>query len=193
MNVNDLIESIYCDATNDVGRAFGAELMEHIECLSVDTLSQLRALMSDLRIYMISPGTSGFMIRPWSVLGKYVRRCVIVYERMQFDKLVELCKKARGQFKPLFNFIYQLRKQGAGGNGGGGVGGVNKFVVEGGSSQQANPNISSGNAAGNAGTSSRGAATSLFLHDESNLTITSEWFNRYKKNFKFVCLEKKLQ
>lgn len=130
------------------------------------------------------------LIRPWSVIGKYVRRCVILYERMQFDKLVELCKRARVQFKHLSEFIDQIggNKQadkscgepsggGVGGGSGGGVGG--NVSVVGSSSQQANTNVTNPNGAG--GGTSRGAASnSLFLHDESNLTITSEWFNRFK-------------
>lgn len=123
----------------------------------------LRNLISDLRIYMMGPNLNDSLIRPWSVLGKYVRRCVIVYERMQFDKLVDLCKKSRVQFKQLSDFIYQLRKHGE----------KSSSLSCGDQSQQANAQSN----AGVAGTS-RGAATSLFLHDESNLTITSEWFNR---------------
>lgn len=122
--------------------------------------------MSDLKIYIIGPNLNDSMIRPWSVLGKYVRRCVIVYERMQFDKLVELCKRGCSQFKQLSAFIYQLRTRGDIKTS---VGESGNRLTQGSGSQGAGESVAR----------TRTGATSLFLHDESNLTITSEWLNRF--------------
>lgn len=118
--------------------------------------------MSDLKIYIIGPNLYDSLIRPWSVVGKYVRRCVIIYEKMQFDKLVDLCKKAGAQFKSLSSFISHLKTRQQNGKSG----------------EVLNQQIQSGGASTSGAGSSTGGG--LFLHDESNLTITntSEWFNR---------------
>lgn len=162
LNVNELVDEIYADSCNETGKEFGKHLLDRIDRISGDTLLELRNLMSDLKIYVIGPNLTDPLIRPWSVLGKYVRRCVIVYERMQFDKLVEICKRASGQFKQLSRYIYRSRAQ---------------HEMRSSESNAANSN--SANAAGISMAVIPGSnSASLFLHEESNLTITSEWFNR---------------
>lgn len=39
------------------------------------------------------------LIRPWSVLGRYVRRCIITYEKMSFDKIVTLSRESASILK----------------------------------------------------------------------------------------------
>jgi hypothetical protein len=39
------------------------------------------------------------LIKPWSIVGRYVRRCIIIYEKLAFDKLHSLCKKIAQSLK----------------------------------------------------------------------------------------------
>lgn len=70
-----------------------------MDSLAKNTILELRNLLNDLKIYFIGPLDP--LIRPWSVVGRYVRRCIIIYEKMSFDKIVVLCKQASIQFKIL--------------------------------------------------------------------------------------------
>lgn len=109
-------------------------------------------LINALKIYFIGPHLSGCMIKPWSVVGKYVRRCIIIYEKTSFDKLVSLSKQASLEFKHYQEYFTQP---------------TNKSKVD---------NLDHHYEIDNSTSPMRGEG--LFLNDESNLTITSEWFNR---------------
>lgn len=123
--------------------------------------------MNDLKIYFIGPLDP--LIRPWSVVGRYVRRCIIIYEKMSFDKIVILCKQASIQFKILSD---QLAKNSQN------LASVTAKQNEN-TANNNNKNTSNNdqhfeieNFHGNHSNSPMSGA--LFLNDESNLTIMNQ-------------------
>lgn len=131
---------------------FLKQLQERFERLSKNFILELKMLINALKIYFIGPNLSDCLIKPWSVVGKYVRRCIIIYEKTSFDKLVGLSKQASVEFKHYQDFLSQP---------------LNKPKAE---------NLDHHYEIDNSTSPMRGEG--LFLNDESNLTITSEWFNR---------------
>ncbi len=67
--------------------------------LTKDTLNEIRSLISDLKIHFIMQSNNDALIKPWSIVGRYVRRCIIIYEKLTFDKLNTLCKKIATNLK----------------------------------------------------------------------------------------------
>lgn len=127
---------------------------------------ELRNVLNDLKIYFIGPPVNDPLIRPWSVVGRYVRRCIIIYEKMSFDKIVTLCKQASVQFKILSSQL-----------------GKNRTSLETSTNKSINKNNSNtdhnyeiDNYHSNHSNSPMSGA--LFLNDESNLTITGDYMNR---------------
>lgn len=151
---------------------------------------KLKSLMNDLKICFIpTTNANDPWIRPWSIVGKYVRRCIIIYEKMQFDKIVDLTKKASIQFKNLHTFIVtRMRIQRAGNTSITNNSSVMSFSkkmneIDTSNSPLGTACTNNASAVGGAGGSAAAAGTSsaamgLFMNDESNLTITSEWLNR---------------
>jgi hypothetical protein len=88
-------------------------LNDRIESLSKNSLTELRNLINDLKIYFIglSITENVIIIKPWSVIGRYVRRAIIIYEKMSFEKLVILCKQSATQFKNLSVYIAKHRQK----------------------------------------------------------------------------------
>jgi hypothetical protein len=152
--------------TNE-NQVFVKLLNDRIETLSKNTILELRNLMSDLKIYFI--GLSNInepLIKPWSVVGKYVRKCIIIYEKMSFEKMVDLCKQASVQFRHLSNQIAKNRQYE-----------LNK-------NQNMNTNTTTNMVEHNQldhiyeiDNSSSPTTGRLFLN-ESSLTVTSEFMNR---------------
>jgi len=156
-------------------------LNDRVDSLSKNTMLELRNLLNDLKIYFIGPPINDPLIRPWSVVGRYVRRCIIIYEKMPFDKIVSLCKQASLQFKLLSTQLAKNRidlgsasKQsntlnkigGTGGNVTGNQADMNQ-IDEIDNYHHHNSNHSNSPMSG-----------ALFLNDESNLTITGDYLNR---------------
>ena len=159
-------------------------LNDRVDSLSKNTMLELRNLINDLKIYFIGPPINDPMIRPWSVVGRYVRRCIIIYEKMSFDKIVSLCKQASVQFKILSTQLAKNRveigyasKQ---------ANTLNKNNATGGNttSNQAEMNQIDQNYEidnyhhHNSNHSNSPMSGALFLNDESNLTITGDYLNR---------------
>lgn len=69
-----------------------------------ETLIELRFLINDLKIFFILQPLNDPIIRPWSVIGRYVRRCIITYEKMSFDKIVTLCNDVSNNLKIIQTF-----------------------------------------------------------------------------------------
>ena len=143
--------------------------------LAKSTMIELRNLINDLKIYFIGQPLNDPLIRPWSVVGRYVRRCIIIYEKMSFDKLVLLVKQSSVQFKHLSAQISKNR--------------LSIFIstsklhntTKNPSNQtnlenQIDQNYEIDTYQGNHSNSPMSGA--LFLNDESNLTITGEYLNR---------------
>ena len=81
----------------------------------------MRNLINDLKIYFIVQPNTDPLIRPWSILGikftippspffpmnsifkigRYVRRCIIIYEKMSFEKIVILSKQTTSFLKQI--------------------------------------------------------------------------------------------
>ncbi|CAF0704565.1 unnamed protein product [Brachionus calyciflorus] len=148
---------------------FIKELQDRFERLSRNLLLELKLLINALKIYFIGPNLTECFIKPWSVVGKYVRRCIIIYEKMSFDKLVNLSKQASIEFKHFNNFLSQP---------------IQKNKNE--KSNLLAENLEHHYEIDNSTSPMRGEG--LFLNDESNLTITSEWFNR-SNNAEFSCMD----
>lgn len=116
--------------------------------------------------------TKDVVISPWSVCGKYVRRCMIIYERISFDKLVTLCKQASTQFKHLSATIAKsrqiiLKKNSDDNSKSDKLKGATETPIY--ADHPIDPNYEIDN-------SNSPTTGALFLNDESNLTIT--FFNR---------------
>jgi hypothetical protein len=60
--------------------------------------------MNDLKIFFIVQPLNDPIIRPWSVIGRYVRRCIITYEKLSFDKIVTLCNDVSNNLKIIQTF-----------------------------------------------------------------------------------------
>ena len=140
---------------------------DRIDLLSKNTIIELRNLISDLKIYFIAVNLNDSLIKPWSVVGKYVRRCIIIYEKMPFEKLVCLCKQVSIQFKHLSILIGKSRNP-------------NKIIntsteQQNSASKSLNKEMEPHYEIDNSGSPTTGC---LFSHDESNLTITGEFFNK---------------
>ncbi len=114
-------------------------------------------------------------------MGKYVRRCIIIYEKTPFDKLVTLCKQSAPQFK---NLTYLITKH---------IGLLNSANKD----EHTNCNLNqTGKTAGyktalitmidkdqetqtfEIDNSNSPTTGTLFTNDESNITLASEWMNR---------------
>ena len=85
-------------------------LNERIEALTQNTIIEVRNLINDLKIHLIAVPSNEPLIRPWSVVGRYVRKCIIIYEKMSFDKLSTLCRQAFAQFKHLSLIVTKHRQ-----------------------------------------------------------------------------------
>ncbi len=145
-------------------QVFLKNLNERIDSLARNCILELRNLINDLKIYFIGPPINDPLIRPWSVVGRYVRRCIIIYEKMPFDKLVTLCKQASVQFKDLSAVISKNRKISES------AVKLNELNIQ----NSDNP-IDSHYEIENSNSPVSGA---LFLNDESYLTMTGDCFNR---------------
>lgn len=102
MDADTLIQSII--ESSDI-QTYLKALNHRIDLLSRNTLIETRNLITDLKIYFIGPQLNESLIKPWSVVGKYVRRCIIIYEKTPFEKLVALCKQSSLRFKHLTYLI----------------------------------------------------------------------------------------
>lgn len=146
---------------------------------------EIKALINTLKIYFIGPNLAESFIKPWSVVGKYVRRCIIIYEKMSFDKLVNLSKLATNEFKRL---SYIISNKSHNPNTSININ-SNKKTEK--SSNKSENQIYSENLEVNYETDNSTSpmrGDGLFLNDESNLTITSEWFNR-STNADYSCMD----
>ncbi len=183
--MNTIIDLLLKSSTSN--QIFFKLLAEHIQSLSKNPLREIRNLITDLKIYFIGPTLKESLIKPWSVVGKYVRRCIIIYEKTAFEELVRLCKQAKYQFELLSASIADTRQN----------------LVNPASSEEnvkteldeeeneaktaANSNKPTMNIYSDAliteqhydiDTSVSPSTSEHFLNDESNLTITSEFINR---------------
>ena len=149
------------------------------------TLIGIRSLITDLKIYFIGPHLNESLIKPWSVVGKYVRRCIIIYEKTPFDKIVTLSKQSSLQFKNLtclitkhLNLLNLANKKSA-----------DNVSVNGDSKTPTYPLLKTPTLSKSCihnldpqnyeiDTSNSPTAGTLFVNDESNITLASEWLNR---------------
>ena len=143
------------------------------------------------------------LIKPWSVVGKYVRRCIIIYERMPFEQLVAVCQQTRTQFAHLAAFInakltasgtlaaaatrllYKAAPPARQPPAAPPTPTTVKFNSNNNNNNNSishhHPNNQSNSPSGVVG--GGGGGGTLFLNDESNVTITSEsFFNRSASN-----------
>lgn len=126
--------------------------------------------MSDLKIYFIAPPLNDSFIKPWSVVGRYVRRCIIIYEKMPFDKLVSLCKQSALQFKELSVIISKNRLNFSSESVIKSMGSTNKDNDVPYNPSDSNYEIENSNSP---------VSGALFsLNDESYLTMTGDYLNR---------------
>ena len=183
MEVNTIIDTLIKSSTNN--QTFLKILNDRIESISKNSLLEIRNLINDLKIYFIGPTLNDSLIKPWSVVGKYVRRCIIIYEKTAFEELVSLCKQARYQFEILSASIAKKRQNSLNPQS------CDKTEFEEECESKANENTSNKprmNIYSDAqmpheqnydiDTSGSPTNSEHFLNDESNLTITSEFINR---------------
>lgn len=164
MDVNYILQSVI---DSDIQIYFKL-LQDRVESLSKNTILELRNLLNDLKIYFIGPPINDPLIRPWSVVGRYVRRCIIIYEKMSFDKIVILCKEASVQFKILNT---QLKSR---------VPSENEKLTN--KNNSNNPDEMENFQHHMSNHSNSPMSGALFLNDESNLTITGDYLNRSNNN-----------
>ena len=183
MEVDTIIDTLVKSSTNN--QTFLKILNDRTESISKNPLLEIRNLINDLKIYFIGPTLNDSLIKPWSVVGKYVRRCIIIYEKTAFEELVRLCKQARYQFELLSASIAKKRQNSLNTSSGDNIelGELNE--------SKANPNPSKKTPMSiysdaqmlpeqnyDIDTSGSPTTSEHFLNDESNLTITSEFINR---------------
>jgi hypothetical protein len=184
LDVNTIIDLLLKSSTNN--QIFFKLLNDHIQSLSKNPLLEIRNLITDLKIYFIGPTLKDSLINPWSVVGKYVRRCIIIYEKTAFEELVRLCKQAKYQFELLSISIAETRQH---------------LVNPASSEENVKIELEDENEAKTATNSNKPvmsiysdalvteqhydidtsvspSTSEHFLNDESNLTITSEFINR---------------
>ena len=174
LDVNTIIKMLIDSSSSN--HSYLKLLNDRIDKLSQNAILEIRNLINDLKIYFIGPlPVNESLIKPWSVVGKYVRRCVIIYEKMIFDDLVVLCKQARFQFEHLSHWLAKSRQTVSGEQ-------QPQQLAEDEIKMMINSNVNNvgHNYAPYDEDTSGGSPSNSehFLNDESNLTITSEFINR---------------